>query len=77
MGCVAAEPIVHGLETELAGQLVVLRVDVNSPAGRVLTAEYGSRVTPTFIFFTPDGEEAWRQFGSLDADRVREDVSGG
>ncbi|MEJ2756847.1 MAG: thioredoxin family protein [Anaerolineales bacterium] len=73
----AAEPIVHGLETELAGQLVVLRVDVNSPAGRELTSEYDSRVTPTFIFFTPDGEEAWRQFGSLDADRVRGDVSGG
>ena len=71
MGCVAAEPIVHGLETELAGQLVVLRVDVNSPAGRELTKEYGSRVTPTFIFFTPDGREAWRQLGSLDADRVR------
>jgi thioredoxin-related protein len=68
---VAAEPIVNGLETELAGELVVLRVDVNSPTGRELTVEYGSRVTPTFIFFDPDGEEVWRQFGTLDPERVR------
>ena len=71
MGCVAAKPIVEGLEKELAGKLVVLRVDVDSPAGRALTKQYGSRVTPTFIFFTPEGEEAWRQFGGLDANKVR------
>lgn len=61
----------NGLQTELVGELVVLRVDVNSPTGRELTAEYGSRVTPTFIFFDSAGEELWRQFGTLDRDRVR------
>lgn len=61
----------NGLETELEGELVVLRVDINSPTGRELSADFGSRVTPTFIFFNPAGEEVWRQFGTLDPGRVR------
>lgn len=71
MGCVLAEPIVNGLETDLAGKLLVLRVDIHSQAGQTLADEYGSFATPTFIFFDAQGEEQWRQLGTLDDERVR------
>ena len=67
MGCVLVEPVVNRLENEWAGQLMVLKVDVNSDAGR----ELGSAATPTFIFYDASGVELWRQIGSLDADKVR------
>lgn len=76
MGCTLAEPIVNGLETELKGELVVLKVDVNSAAGRALSAEYGAFGTPTFIFFDTKGEELWRQIGTIDAERVKATVEG-
>jgi len=62
---------VNGLKEELAGRLIVLKVDVNSAAGREVSARIGSRVTPTFIFYEAAGSELWRQFGSLDAQKVR------
>jgi thioredoxin-related protein len=71
---VAAEPIVYGLETELAGQLDVLVVDVYTPAGRELSKEYNSLGTPTFIFFDPEGVEVWRSIGSIDPDQVRDSL---
>lgn len=51
--------------------MIVLKVDVNSAAGREVSARVGSRVTPTFIFYDAEGVELWRQFGSLDAQKVR------
>jgi thioredoxin-related protein len=62
---------VDGLELEFEGQLNVIRVDIQSETGSQLTNEYGSRVTPTFIFFDASGAEQWRSFGSIDAGQVR------
>jgi hypothetical protein len=62
---------VNGLETELAGELVILQVDVYTPAGRELSEEYISIGTPVFIFFDPDGVEVWRSIGSIDPEQVR------
>ncbi|MEJ2486546.1 MAG: thioredoxin family protein [Anaerolineales bacterium] len=69
-----AEPVVNGLQAELAGKLTVLRVDINSPAGREMSAQTGSSATPTFIFYDASGNELWRQIGSLDAEKVRVSV---
>ena len=74
MACVAAKPIVDGIEQEHAGQLVVLRVNVQDPAGKALANEYGFRATPTFIFFDAQGNELWRQVGGLDVGRVRDSL---
>lgn len=71
MACAAAAPIVNGLEQEFDGQLIVIRVDIQTQVGNQLTSQYGSRVSPTFIFFDADGGEQWRSFGSIDADQVR------
>jgi thioredoxin-related protein len=51
--------------------LIVIRIDIQSETGSQLTREFGSRVTPTFIFFDETGTEKWRSFGSIDADQVR------
>ena len=62
-----------GLEAEFDGQLRVIRVDVQSQSGREISRLYGS-FTPTFVFFDPQGEEIWREIGSLDADLVRQSM---
>ena len=74
MGCVLAEPIVNGLETELEGKLLVLKVDIHSEAGQVLADEYDGFATPTFIMLNAEGQELWRQIGTLDDERVRDAV---
>jgi thioredoxin-related protein len=66
-----AEPVVNGLQNELSGRLIVIRVSVNSSAGRELSIETGSRATPTFIFYDGAGVEQWRQLGSLEVEKVR------
>ena len=63
-----------GLEDEFEDQLIVIRVDIQTETGGQLTGEFGSRVTPTFIFFDEAGAEMWRSFGSIDADRVRSEL---
>ena len=67
----AAEPIVNGLKSELAGELIVLQVDVYTPAGRELSGRYSSFGTPTFVFFDPEGVEVWRSIVSIDPEKVR------
>lgn len=60
-----------GLEEEFAGQLIIIRVNVQEDAGRELAPLYGFQYTPTFIFFDAHGDELWRQIGGLDVERVR------
>jgi thiol-disulfide isomerase/thioredoxin len=74
MACIAAKPIVDGLESEFGDQLQVVRVDVQSSSGRDFAREYGT-FTPTFVFFDPHGMELWRTVGSLDADQVRQSIN--
>jgi len=69
---VAAKPIVDGIESKYAGQLVVLRLDVQDPVGKELGDEFGVLGTPTFIFFDAQGGEAWRSVGTISADKVDE-----
>ncbi len=71
MACIAAAPIVDGIEQEHSGRLRVIRLNVQDPVGRALAQELGSRVTPTFIFFDAQGREAWRSVGSIDPAQVR------
>ena len=72
--CAAAKPIVDGIEDEFAGQLTVVRVDVQSPAGAAVARDYGA-FTPTFVLFDAQGLELWRMIGSLEADQVRETMA--
>lgn len=58
------------LETDYPEALIVLRVNIQSTAGAELSALYGSRATPTFIFLDAEGQEQWRMVGTLDEDKV-------
>jgi len=64
------KPIVDGLEKQYQGRLVVIRVNIQSAAGRTLAPLYGFQYTPTFIFFDAAGKELWREVGQLDAGKV-------
>ena len=75
MACAAAKPIVDGIEADHAGELVVLRVDVQDAAGKELAREYTVLATPTFVFFDAQGEELWRSVGTISAGQVEEALS--
>ncbi|NMB67608.1 MAG: thioredoxin family protein [Chloroflexi bacterium] len=64
------KPIVDGIEARYGEQLVVLRVDVITPAGWAVGREFGFQYTPTFIFFDANGQEAWRSVGILDEAQI-------
>ena len=66
------QPIVNGLEEEMGEELTVLRVDIFSPGGDELKQRYSVRTTPTFVLFDGNGEEVFRQIGTLDAEKIRE-----
>lgn len=70
MACVAAKPIVDGIEAEYADKLTVLRVNVQDPAGKILAEENNFLATPTFIFFDGQGREIWRSVGQINAEKV-------
>ncbi len=71
LACTAMQPKVDALEAEYAGQLRVIRVNIQTEPGRELTAYYGFEYTPTFIFFSADGQELWREVGALNLAHVR------
>ena len=75
-GCLAAKPTLDALETELRGELKVIRMDVASPAGQSLGDELRIHVTPTFILFDPQGNELWRRIGTLDPAEVYAAIEG-
>ena len=64
-----------GIEQDDAGKLVVIRLDVQSQAGRELGAAMDFRFTPTFIFINAQGQELWRSIGQLDPKRVQESLA--
>ncbi|GER79812.1 MAG: thioredoxin family protein [Anaerolineales bacterium] len=68
------KPVVDGLEKELAGKLILIRLNIQESVGRELAPVYGFQYTPTFIYFDAQGNELWRQVGGLDVERVRKSV---
>ena len=69
--CLVLKPIVDRLEKELAGKVVVLRLNVNKKVGMDTAALYDIRSVPTFVVFDDYGRELWRQRGRCpDRDRI-------
>jgi len=65
---------VDELENELGNEILFIRLNIQEPVGRELAPVYDFEFTPTFIYFDADGEELWREVGSLDTERVRKSV---
>jgi thioredoxin 1 len=74
IACTQMKPIVDGLEHELQGRVLFIRLNVQEEAGRELAPLYGFQYTPTFIYFDAQGNEVWREVGRLDTRRVRESL---
>lgn len=70
------KPVVDGLEKEMSDRLTVIRVDIHTKVGREIARQYEFQYTPTFILFDEDGNERWREVGSLNVERVRQSVGG-
>ncbi|MGQ9456782.1 MAG: thioredoxin family protein [Anaerolineae bacterium] len=66
------KPIVDGLERDLGDRVVVIRLDGGSSLGREWAWRARVRAVPTFVLYRPGGEEAYRQVGWLDRERVEE-----
>jgi thioredoxin-related protein len=52
-----------------------LRLNVHNQDARRLLERLNFRFTPTFILFDGQGQEVWRSVGSIDADKIRLEVS--
>jgi thioredoxin-related protein len=65
---------VDGLEEELEGDVVFIRLNIQESIGRELAPVYGFQFTPTFIFFDAQGGELWRSVGDLDPQKVRDSL---
>ena len=74
IGCTSAKPIVDRIEAEYQGRLLVVRLNVQEPAGRELGQHYKFNYTPTFIFFDAQGDELWRSVGNIDQEQVRQSL---
>jgi thiol:disulfide interchange protein len=68
--CVISKRKVDGLEESLEGKAIVLRINIADEVGRAVTRRYGVGIVPTFIVFTPDGRERYRESGFPDTDRL-------
>jgi thioredoxin-related protein len=76
MGCTLAKPIVDGIEKELQGKLLVMRVNIQTADGKELARRFNSIATPTFILFDKQGQEIYRSIGQIDPQAVRDFVTG-
>lgn len=74
MGCMAARPIVDRLEKDFEGRLIVIRLNAQEPAGRILGERYGLRYTPTFVLLDAEGRQLWRTIGAVDPMQVQQSL---
>ena len=62
------------LENELGDEITFIRLNIQEEVGRELAPVYDFEFTPTFIYFDEQGNEVWREVGSLDTQRVRDSL---
>lgn len=72
--CIVSKRSVDGMEHDLAGQARVLRVSADESVGRAVARRYGLGLLPTFVVFTADGRERYRESGMPDVDRLKEEA---
>ena len=71
----AASPVVDGIERQHAGQLIVVRLNVQDPSALPWLSRFGFQATPTFLLFDASGAEVWRSVGSIEPERVTESLT--
>jgi thiol:disulfide interchange protein len=72
--CLYSKRSVDEIEADLEGRAIVLRVSVDEQIGGDVSRRYGLHALPTFIVFSEDGREVYRQAGSPDTERIKHEV---
>ena len=70
MACLAAKPVVDGLDRELAGRATFLRANIQKEPGRALARRHGVETVPTVLVFDDRGSLILKQNG-VSADAIR------
>lgn len=69
MACLTAKPIVDGIEQAYGDRVIVMRIDARDATNRELAAQWGLRMTPTYVLFDERGQEIYRTTGSISRER--------
>lgn len=59
-GCLALNPIVDELVTDIETDYNILRINIHTETGRSLRQELGFSFTPEFVLYDASGQEIWR-----------------
>jgi len=70
MPCLAAKPIVDGIEKDLRGRARVVRLNALGSPGRELAARYGVMGVPTTLVLDGAGTVVHRQVGIPSRKRI-------
>lgn len=62
-GCLAMNPSIVALADQIRADYNVIRVDIHTETGQILTSELGFSASPEFVLYAPDGREIWRSNG--------------
>ena len=74
VGCLAVKPVIDQLEKDVEGRLQIIRLDIDDEPGKSLVKEFDVVYTPTFVYFSPDGEKLRDSTFILDRARVMYDL---
>jgi len=66
MSCLAAKPVVNGLEEDLEGTARVIRLDIASDLGQSAAGRYGVTSVPTTLLLDGEGSVVHRESGTPD-----------
>ena len=72
--CIVSKRSVDGMERDLEGQAIVLRVSVDEEVGRAVSRRFGLGFLPSFVVLSADGRERHRESGLPDIDRLMEEA---
>ena len=64
----------HGLESDLAGQATVVRLDLFRPEGRAFFTRHGLNAVPAIVVLDPGGAVRYRGIGLPNPDAIRQAV---
>ncbi len=61
MACLAARPIVDGLEKEWEQQVQIIHLEFRSALGREMGRQFQIEHIPAFLILDGDGQQRWRE----------------
>ncbi len=71
MGCLAAKPVVDGLEDEVGDRALFLRTKLTGGVGEALAARYDITGVPSFLAFDRTGKLVLKKTGKVPTAELR------